>query len=224
MQKLRVRPTRLIYVEDDPALLGILTRLLSRRPELEVLLATDSVDEVLRLDSIHKADVALLDLALGAHQMNGIALGLELRRLHSEIGIVMLSQHSLESIGRVLPKQELMGWSTLPKSGDLDLDDLSRVLRSTAAGQSILADSSRAPGSAVLDGLSPRLRMVMGLAAAGTSTKEIARKLDTSEGTVRQDLSRAYRILVPDATEADDLRTMAVLTYLRAAGLPEVSA
>jgi hypothetical protein len=32
---------------------------------------------------------------------------------------------------------------------------------------------------------------------------------------VRQDLSRAYRVLVPDADpEADDLRTRAVLAYI----------
>lgn len=217
-----MRATRIIYVEDDPALLGILTRALKRRPELEVLLATNSVKEVLEFDGIEKVDVALLDLALGPHQMNGIALGLALRRLHADMGIVMLSQHSLDSIERVLPKQELMGWSSIPKSGDLNIDELSKVLKSTAAGRSVLVNSAPERAPSILDGLSPRLRTVMGLAASGTSTKEIARQLDTTEGTVRQDLSRAYRILVPDATEADDLRTIAVLTFLRAAGIPGV--
>lgn len=114
-----MRPTRLIYVEDDPALLGILTQILGRRPELEVLLATSSVDEALGFAALDRVDVALLDLALGQQQMNGIQLGLALRQINRHIGIVMLSQHSLASIDRVLPKDEMMGWSTFAKSGDL---------------------------------------------------------------------------------------------------------
>ena len=39
--------------------------------------------------------------------------------------------------------------------------------------------------------------------------------MGSTDATVRQDLSKIYRILVPDATEADDLRTRAVLEYLR---------
>lgn len=81
-------------------------------------------------------------------------------------------------------------------------------------------NSSVAQVPSPVDGLTPRLRTVMGLAAAGASTKEIARQMASTEGTVRQDLSRAYRILVPDATDADDLRTQAVLTYLRAISVP----
>ncbi len=74
-----MRPTRVIYVENDPALLGILSKLLRRRDEIALLLATASVEEVLAFDGLALADVALVDLALGPQQMNGIDLGLALR-------------------------------------------------------------------------------------------------------------------------------------------------
>lgn len=209
-----MRPTRVIYVENDPALLGILTRLLRRRDDVEVLLASASVDEVLAFDGIGRADVALLDLALGPHQMNGIDLGLALRRRNPDIGIVLHSQHPIGQMERQLPAHELMGWSTVPKSGEMRIEELVGVLKSTAMGMSVREPS--APDSdPVLVSLTPRQRTIIGLAASGLSNREIARRMGSTDATVRQDLSKIYRILVPDATEADDLRTRAVLEYLR---------
>lgn len=210
-----MRPTRVIYVENDPALLGILTRLLRRRQDVDVLLATGSVDEVLAYEGIERADVALLDLALGPHQMNGIDLGLALRRRNPDIGIVLHSQHPIAHMERQLPAQDLMGWSTVPKSGEMQVDQLVEVLRSTARGMSLRQGHDDAPEDRRLDTLSPRQRTVMGFAASGLSNREIARRMDTTDATIRQDLSKIYRVLVPDATDADDLRTRAVLEYLR---------
>ena len=63
--------------------------------------------------------------------------------------------------------------------------------------------------------LSDRQRAVMALAADGLAAPEIARRLGTTHEGVRQDLSRAYRILVPDVAEGEDRRTRAVVAYLR---------
>lgn len=205
----------MIYVENDPALLGILSRLLARRDEIDVILATSSVDEVIGFDGTARADVALIDLALGPHQMNGIDLGLMLRQVNPELGIVIHSQHPLDQIERRLPERERMGWSTMQKSGQMRVDELCELLKVTARGHSRRAGNDAELPSTALDQMSPRQRRVMGMAAAGLSTKEIARRLDSTDAAVRQDLSKAYRILVPDATEADDLRTRVVLAYLR---------
>lgn len=210
-----MRPTRVIYVENDPALLGILTRLLRRREDIDVLLASASVDEVLGFEGVALADVALIDLALGPNQMNGIDLGLALRKVNPDIGIVLHSQHPLDQIERRLPEQELMGWSTMPKTGEMRVDELCSVLRSTAKGMSHRQAGEAQAGASVIDELSARQRLIMGMAAAGLSTKEIARRMESTEAAIRQDLSKAYRILVPNATDADDLRTRAVLEYLR---------
>ena len=210
-----MRPTRVIYVENDPALLGILSRLLARRAEIEVLLATASAEDALAFADLGRADVALIDLALGAHQMNGIDLGLALRRANTNLGIVIHSQHPLDQVARRVPESELLGWSTIAKSGQMRIDELCEVLTTTARGLSSRKLDSSVTDHGQLDDMSPRQRTVMGMAATGLSTKEIARRLSSTEGSVRQDLSRAYRILVPEASDADDLRTRAVLAYLK---------
>ena len=204
----------MIYVENDPALRGIITQLLEQRPEIDVLLATGIAHEALDQRIAEQADVALLDLALGSSQMNGIDLGLALRTLNENIGIVIHSQYRLDTVARSVPPEALIGWVTLPKSGELPIGELARTLKDAARGKTMTEVPQDESGSP-LEELTIRQRAVMGMAAAGVKTTEIARRLRISHDAVRQDLSRAYRILVPDADpDSDDLRTRAVLAYL----------
>ena len=55
----------------------------------------------------------------------------------------------------------------------------------------------------------------MGLTVAGFSAQQISEQLAVSYDAVRQDLVRAYRILVPEEAAGDDRRTQAVLAYVR---------
>ena len=214
MQHCGVRPTRVIYVENDPALRGIITQLLDQRPEIEVLLATGIAHEALDQRIAEQADVALLDLALGSSQMNGIDLGLALRSLNDNIGIVIHSQYRLDTVARTVPPEALIGWVTLPKSGELPIEEMVQTLRDAARGMTLTEPAAEAQ-SHPLEALTIRQRAVMGMAAAGGKSTEIGRRLRISHDAVRQDLSRAYKILVPDADpDADDLRTRAVLAYL----------
>lgn len=210
-----MRPTRLLYVENDPALLGILTRLLSRRSDIEVLLATTSPAEALSFENVGNADVALIDLALGTDQMNGVDLGLALRKINPDIGIVIHSQHRLDHVTQRIPRAELMGWSTVRKTGDMAIDELVATLRETARGMSTRV-SSPEPISGHLDELTPRQRTVMGMAAAGLRSTEIARRMNASHESIRKEMSKAYRVLVPEASPEEDMRTLAILAYLRA--------
>ena len=204
----------MIYVENDPALRGIITQLLEQRSEIEVLLATGIAHEALDQRIAEQADVALLDLALGSSQMNGIDLGLALRSLNDNIGIVIHSQYRLDTVARTVPPEALIGWVTLPKSGELPIEELVQTLRDAARGMTMTETPSDAAASPLED-LTIRQRAVMGMAASGVKSTEIARRLRISHDAVRQDLSRAYKILVPDADpDADDLRTRAVLAYL----------
>ena len=98
-----MRPTRLIYVENDPALRGILARLLDKHPDIELLLHADTPGAALHRGLVESADVALLDLALGSDEMNGIDLGLAMRRLNENIGIVIHSQYRLDTVARSVP-------------------------------------------------------------------------------------------------------------------------
>ena len=212
-----MRPTRAIYVENDPALRGIITHLLEQRPEIDLLLAAANAEGVVDSPEALKADVALLDLALGINEVNGIDLGIALRERNSDIGIVIHSQHSLTHLARRVPKNLRIGWSFLPKTGDMNMDDLVAVMRTTARGIAV-GDMTTEPQEgqrSPLEALTPRQRAVMALAATGLSAPQVAARLGVSHDSVRQDLSKAYKQLVPDATGGDDVRTRAILTYLQ---------
>jgi DNA-binding NarL/FixJ family response regulator len=207
-----MRPTRLIYVENDPSLRGIMTTMLDEVPEIDLIFSTGVAHEALDPQLVQRADAALLDLALGTTQMNGIDLGLAMRELNDNIGIVIHSQYRLDTVARTVPKAALIGWTTLPKSGDLDMDELVRAVRDTARGHSSI--DAPVNGTSPLESLTVRQRAVMGMAAAGVGTPEIARRLNISHAAARHDLSNAYRVLVPDAAPEDDMRTRAVIAYL----------
>lgn len=209
------RPTRVLYVENDPALRGIMGTLLAGRAEITVTASTASGEELLaRTDLIEQADVALLDLALGRGELNGIDLGIRLREVNSDIGIVIHSQHDAAGFEGRVPQRHRLGWATFPKTGDLDIDGLVDVLRQAARGLAPRLDSSPAGRSDPLAAMTPRQRSAMRLLAQGLTGYEIARQLDTSHGAIRQDLSRAYRCLVPDPAPTEDIRTKALLMYL----------
>ena len=212
-----MRPTRAIYVENDPALRGIITSFLNDRPEIDLLLAAPNADGVVDSPAALQADVALLDLALGLNEVNGIDLGIALRERNTDIGIVIHSQHPLTHLARRVPKNLRIGWSFLPKTGDMNMDDLVAVMRTTARGIAV-GDMTTEPQEgqpSPLESLTPRQRAVMALAATGLSAPQVAARLGVSHDSVRQDLSKAYKQLVPDATGGDDVRTRAILTYLQ---------
>ncbi len=214
-----VRATRLIYVENDPALLGVMSTLLSQLSLVEVLLATTDPLEALASEHVEDADVALIDLALGRDALTGMDLGMALRHRNPYIGIVIHSQHPMSTISRQVPQAQQMGWSFLAKTGTLKPQELSEILRSTAAGTShrhLLADDHdvKDESSVTLRALTPRQRTIMGLASLGMSAPEIGEHLAISSDSVRKDLSKAYRSLVPPDVAGTDVRTKAVLAYL----------
>ena len=216
------RPLSVLYVEDDPALRGILGTLLAGIPNISIDASVDHSRRALEWVADNNPDVALLDVALSADDMTGIELGVALRRLHPKIGIVLLSQHSLPGfLTRIDPTQRT-GWSFILKRADLHPRYLADVLIATSRGLNVTDpamvterasdDSDR---ESILGQLSGRQRDIMALLAQGIDAPAVAAQLSLTPATVRQELSRVYQVLVPSAPVGADLRTLAVLRYLR---------
>ena len=213
-----MRDTRVLYVEDDPTLRGIMTSLLSVGRGLEIVGAASNAEDALKLAKTNNIDVALLDLALGKESTTGLELAFALRRSHPNIGIVIYSQHATGHLMSRIPKEALASWSIVQKSANVNIDYLADVLRSTARGLSIVDPYIRQEEDReelVAQSLAPRQKEMMGYLAEGLDGNAIAAKMSLSPVTIRQELSKIYKLLVPNPAAGTDLRTSAVLRYLR---------
>jgi DNA-binding NarL/FixJ family response regulator len=220
MSDLDMRPIRLFYIENDPALRNILGKMLSSSGDVEMLGSFASADEATDRGLVRKADVALVDFALDQNGLNGVELGIALRNINEYIGIVIYSQFSVRPMVNRVPKSMRPGWSFFNKSAEMDTADYIKILRATASGKGnweevLEEDNKNQEGEAsVFFALTPRQRSIMSLSVQSKTPQDIAEQLGLSYSYVRKELSRAYAVLLPNAKESDDLKTAAVLKYM----------
>ena len=216
---LAVRPTRVIYIENDPALREILTKLLSELPGFEVIGTAGSATEALKLENIKDADAALIDYSLGPDSLNGLELGIALRAFNENLGILIYSQFDIKNFSKRIPASMSHGWGFATKSGSAKIDELGAALKQVASGISMIGngDKSKSLGNAdrfsAYSKLTERQRATMALAAQGYSPMAISENLGISYDLARQELSRTYRILVPDLPDGMVLSTTAILRF-----------
>lgn len=219
MSDLDVRPTRLLYVENDSALRRILGEMLDQSKELEILGLYANSDEALNRTLVRKADVALIDFSLDQNGLNGVELGIALRNINEYIGIVIYSQYSVSQMVSRVPKSMRSGWSFFDKSAEMNLADYVKIIKATSSGKgnweqvAELEVENSETTSSIYFQLSPRQRSIMTLSAQGKSAQDIAQQLDLSYSYVRKELSRSYAVLLPDSKPSDDLKTAAILKY-----------
>jgi len=219
MSDLDVRPTRLLYVENDSALRRILGEMLDQSKEFEILGSYANSDEALNRTLVRKADVALIDFSLDQNGLNGVELGIALRNINEYIGIVIYSQYSVSQMVSRVPKSMRSGWSFFDKSAEMNLEDYVGIIRATASGKGNWEevangeDQHNEVQSSIYFQLSPRQRSIMTLTSQGKSAQDIAQQLDLSYSYVRKELSRSYAVLLPESKPSDDLKTAAILKY-----------
>lgn len=210
------KPKRVLYVENDPALRGIISKALRESPEILEVFDYATGEEAKEHDGIKQLDVALIDLSLGFGLMDGLATGIDLRRHHEFLGVVIYSQHPFETVQELVQFEKLENWSYVPKQATMNIQSLIEVLTETAQGKSIIQaeiSSSTDSSRGVLDLLSPRQHLTMSMLASGYDSKYIAEKMGISVESVRQDLSRAYSILIPEPAEGTDIRISAIMKH-----------
>ena len=217
---LGMRPIRLLYIENDPALRNILGKMLSASSDIDLLGSYSGANEVLDRALIRRADVALIDFALDQNGLNGVELGIALRNINEYIGIVIYSQYSVRPMVNRVPKSMRAGWSFFNKSAEMEIKDYASILRLTASGKGNWEEVLEEDGenleteSSVFFSLTPRQRSIMSLCVQSKSPQDIAAQLGLSYSYVRKELSRAYAVLLPNAQAGDDLKTAAVLKFM----------
>lgn len=215
-----MRKIKLLFVENDEALRGLLAALFATSEKIQLLGAFANASDVLKSGLVSSADAALLDHSLDPEGLNGVELGVQLRNMNEHIGIVIYSQFSVAPMVRRVPKSMLSGWSFLQKSATATLAAYTEAIQTSISGKGNwpeivdLKSQDLRDEASLFFRLTPRQRTILALAAKSHSAREISTQLDLSYVYVRAELSRAYKVLLPDAKDSDDLKTAAILKYL----------
>ena len=199
--------TLTILLADDHDLVrdGITSFLKAAAPDLRILEARDFGESLTVASGDHSIDLAVLDLNMPG--MNGLSGLTVMRQKFPDMPVVILSG----SIKRtdVLNALEHGAAGYLPKT--LSGKALVNALRLMLSGEkyipaTLLEDSGRntKPGEIDLEGLEPdsplrqltnREREVLALLTKGLSNKEIAKRLDVREITVKVHLTGIFKKL-----------------------------
>ncbi len=209
-----------VVIADDSRLVreGIASFL--RSEGIEVVGQAEDPEELIAAVDEHEPDVAIVDIRMPPTQTDeGIQASHEIRRRHTGIGIVLLSQHVEVGVATQLLAEAPARLGYLLKDRVTDpaefADSLERVADGgTALDPKVIAGLLADPAAGPLGALSPRERSVLELVAEGRSNKAIAERLVITQGAVQKHVSTIFNKLGLPAGENDDRRILAVLAYV----------
>ena len=207
---------------DDDVLLREGLAGLIERSGFEVVGQCDNATELIELVREHRPELAIIDIRMPpTHTTEGLDAAHVIREEVPETAIVVLSAHvQVEQATDLLASGARTGY--LLKSRVTDVEDFIETLDRIVRGGSVvdpalvqeLVAARRVEDP--LDVLSAREREVLSLMAEGRSNAGIARRLWITEGTVEKHVHSILMKLRLPATEDDQRRVLAVITFLDA--------
>lgn len=210
--------TRVVVIEDEDLYREMLVSLLGLRPQFEVVGSFATGTDALAQVPLLRPDVILTDIVLGGG-INGIQLGLKLRKNLPRLGITLLSNHLKLSILSAIPENDMMGWAYLHKVAVKNMGVIERAIAGTADGMvvldpGIMVSAQRTQRAPVK--LTPRQIEVLHLMAQGYSNEGVAERLGLTEKTVSNYINSIYQRLAIDWNDPHvQPRVKAVLYYLK---------
>ena len=224
---------RVVIAEDNYLVREGTRRLLEDSGEVEVLAAVGTAEEL--LDAVRRLapDVVITDIRMPpGHHMEGIEAAHAIRKHHSDVGVVVLSQHADEAYAFELLKNGTAGLAYLLKDRLGDLEQLVASLREVRAGRSVIdpevvealvARRARLAHSP-LARLTARELDVLREMAQGKSNPGIAKALLLAESTVEKHVHSIFATLGLSAEPEVNRRVAAVLAFMRDAGMAAADA
>jgi DNA-binding NarL/FixJ family response regulator len=213
--------TRVVLADDDVLLREGLAGLLERSG-FEVVGQCGDASELLALVREHRPELAIVDIRMPpSHTTEGIDAAHVIREELPDTAIVVLSAHvQVERAMDLLASGERSGYLLKSRVTDVDefIETLERIVRGASVVDPVLVQELVAARRVndPLDVLSPREREVLSLMAEGRSNAGIARQLWITEGTVEKHVHSILNKLRLPATEDDQRRVLAVITFLDA--------
>lgn len=206
-------PIRVLCADDHRIVRDGIELIINREPDMRVVASAASGEEAIALFRLHKPDVTLMDLQLGA--MSGVE-AVRAIRVHEPLAriVILTMLQGDEDIYRGL---EAGAAAYLLK--DTLADDLIHVIRDVHAGRqpgvgpdlnAILAERAGRPT------VTPREVQVLELIAAGLRNREIAAALGISTGTVQIHVKNILSKLdVQDRTAAANVAQRRGIVHIR---------
>ena len=197
----------------------LITGLVARVPDTQVVAQYANAEQAMDEAASVQADVLLTDIDLGVG-MDGMKLGIAMRRRRIVRGVTLLSNLAMPGLLTELPVEVRGGWSYLLKTSVADLAQLALAIRGCAQGD-VVVDSALTAGlvplhDSPLNALTPRQLEVLSLMANGWSNKRIAEELHLSVRTVESSISDILAALRIGGAASDiNARVACVLVYLR---------
>ena len=187
-----------------------------------VLARVGDAESLLAVVAEHEPELAIVDVRMPPTYIDeGMKAAVEIRRLHPQTAVLVLSQH-IESRHAVDLVRSGGGFGYLLKDRVLEVDEFLEAAQRVTDGGSALdpevVKQLLAPpqDDDALADLTPREREVLGLMAEGRTNASIAKQLWLTERTVETHVSSILGKLGLAQSEEDHRRVLAVLTYLRA--------
>jgi DNA-binding NarL/FixJ family response regulator len=194
---------RVAVIDDHAIVRNGLVQLLGSDPELEVVGAVGDGEAAVALCVKHRPDVALMDLSMPG--MGGAEATRRIVEAAPGVQVVVLT--SFMDRERIVDALNAGAVGYLLK--DAEPEELLRGIHTAARGESPLdpraartmLGAQRTPDP--LDALTEREREVLALVADGLPNKQIARRLEISEKTVKAHLTSTFRAIgVTDRMQA----------------------
>ena len=213
--------TRVALADDDVLLREGLAGLLERSG-FEVVGQCGTAPELLKLVREHRPELVIVDIRMPPGQTReGLDAAHEIREEFPDTAVLVLSAHvQVEQATDLLGSGDRTGY--LLKSRVTAVDDfietVERIVKGASVVDPVLVQELVAARKVEdpLDVLSPREREVLSLMAEGRSNAGIAHQLWITEGTVEKHVHSILTKLRLPATEEDQRRVLAVLTFLDA--------
>jgi DNA-binding NarL/FixJ family response regulator len=210
---------RTVVADDQPLLRDGIASLLEIAGAKVVGRCENAADLMLKVRS-YAPDVAVVDIRMPpTFTDEGLRAAAEIRRERPGTGVLVLSQHVEPEYAARLVAADATGVGYLLKDrvrdGDTFIDAVARVAAGgTAFDPQVISALVAGQGHTATERLSEREVQTLSLMAEGLSNSAIGARLYLSARAVERDISSIFAKLELPATDADNRRVLAVLSFL----------
>jgi DNA-binding NarL/FixJ family response regulator len=211
-----------VVIADDATLIREGVAMLLAENGVQVAAQVGDGESLLASVREHRPEVALIDIRMPpTHTDEGLRAAVQIRSEHPDTAALVLSQHLEPRYAMRLIEQSpaKTGYLLKERVGRVEqlLDALNRVADGECVVDREIVDEliNRSRASDPLDELTNREREILALIAEGRSNQGICTALWLSPKTVETHIRGIFSKLNIQATQHDNRRVLAVLTYLR---------